>query len=137
MKRQHGLLFLILILIICFGFTIGLTYAPCYASLFSEDHFPFETRLHIVSYCGLVASVGFVLCLRAYSPWWHALSTSNLTKRPVPLFDRRFTVGGFVLAVWILGITLATTGFWLPTELDFWAQRTFHCNGARQRFALQ
>ena len=124
MNRQYGLFYLALILVITFGFTIGLTYAPCYASLCSEEFFALETRLHIVTYYGLVASIGFALCLRAYSPWWYTLSATNLTKRPVPVFDRRFTVGGLVLTIWVLGITLATTAFWFPVEFNHWTALT-------------
>ena len=118
------LVVLIILLVACAGFTIGLTYAPCFASLCSEDFFPYSTRVHIAGYYGLLASVGCFLLLRAYSPLWHSVSTIYLTKREVPVLKKRISVGGLALALWIVGITLATTAFWVSPELNFWALRT-------------
>lgn len=136
MKSPTGLLVLGGLLIACTGFTLGLTWAPCYASLCSEDFFPFETRMHIATYYALLASIGFALILRAYSPWWRAASEAYLTKRTVPLLGHRVSWGGLILAFWIVGITLATTGFWLPDELDFWALRTDALEWSEARIRL-
>ena len=126
MKGSAGVLYLLLILLLvtCAGFTIGLTYAPCFASLCSEEFFGYSTRVHIAGFYSLLASIGCFLFLRANSPWWHSISTTYLTRREVPVLQKRISVGGLALAAWIIGITVATTGFWVTPELDFWALRT-------------
>ena len=115
---------LVVLVIFCAGSTIGPTYAPCYASLCSEEFFPYPTRVHIAGYYALVASIGCVLFLRATSSSWHAVSTTYLTRRKVPVLQKRISVGGLALATWVLGITVATTGFWVSPELEFWKLRT-------------
>lgn len=124
MNTLIGLLYLSAILLITTGLTIGLTFAPCYSSLCSEDFFPVATRLHIATFYALVASIGVVLLLRACSPTCRRISGHYLTRREVPILDKRISVGGLALSIWIVGITLATTGFWFTAEYDFWGLRT-------------
>lgn len=123
MNRPHEALLVLFILLVCAGFTIGLTYAPCYSSLCSEDFFPLPTRFHIVTFFGLLASIGAALLLRTYSPRCRSISEKYLTKRRVPVLDKRISVGGLALAIWIVGITVASTGFWVGPEYSFWGLR--------------
>ncbi|KAK3713326.1 hypothetical protein LTR37_008518 [Vermiconidia calcicola] len=123
MKRPTGIAILLLVLIVSTGLTLGLTYAPCYASLCSEEFFPFETRVHIAVFYALLAITGCFLFLRAWSPWWHAVSTTYVTRKELPVLQKRISVGGLALSVWLLGITLATTPFWLTAEYNFWTLR--------------
>lgn len=137
-EQLRGILLLLAILIVSAGFTVGLTYAPCYASLCSEEFFPFATRVHIAGYYALLASIGSFLFLRVYSPFWKAISSTYLTRRELPILRKRISVGGLALAVWIVGITVATTGFWVDAELNFWALRTdaLHWADAQIRLAV-
>ena len=124
-RRQYtGLFLLLAVLVTCAGVSLGLTYAPCYASLCSEEFFPYATRVHIANFYALLASIGCVLLLRAYSPWWRAVSTTYLTQREVPMLGKRISVGGLTLSFWIVAITVASTGFWLDSEDSFWSLRT-------------
>lgn len=124
MNRPLEALLLLLLLIFCAGFTLGLTYAPCYSSLCSEDFFPLPTRIHCASYYGMLASVGCFLLLRMFSPLCRSISEYYLTRRRVPILDKRISVGGLALTVWLVGLTVATTGFWVGPEYSFWGLRT-------------
>ena len=124
MESHIAILALSLLLVISAGFTIGLTYAPCFASMCTEDFFPYVTRVHIAAYYAILASVGLVLTLRAYVPWVHSVSTTYLTKSEVPVLRKRISIGGLTISFWIVTLTLATTAFWISAELKFWAIRT-------------
>lgn len=124
MNRPLESFLALLILVICAGFTLGLTYAPCYSSLCSEDFFPLPTRFHIVTFYGLLASIGAALLLRTYNPQCRSVSEYYLTKQRLPLLDKRISVGGLALTIWTVGITVASTGFWLGPEYSFWELRT-------------
>ena len=95
-----------------------------YASLCSEEFFHFEVIVHIVSFYALVASIGFALVLRSYTSWCRTLSATYLTKKSLPVFDKRLSVGGLTLSIWIVGIILATTAFWYGPEAEYWSSRT-------------
>lgn len=116
--------FLALVLFISAGFTIGLTYAPCYATVCSEKIWPLETRIHIAVYYGLLASIGCALFLRAYKPSCRRLSSYYLLRHEVPVLEKRVSVGGLALAIWIVSVTLATTAFWVPPVTAFYALRS-------------
>ena len=124
MKRLIGLLLLVLVLVVCAGFTLGLTFAPCYSSLCSEDFYAVPTRIHIATYYALVASIGAALLLRAYSPRCRAISNHYLTRHEVPILAKRISVGGLALSIWIPSIALITTVFWVPPLEHFWMLRT-------------
>jgi ferric-chelate reductase len=109
MRQHYALLLLALLVVVTAGFTLGLTYATCYASLCSEEFFPVEVRLHIASYYALIASIGFALVLRAYTTCCRNLSAIYLTQKPLPVFDKRLSLGGAALIIWILGIVLAVS----------------------------
>ena len=114
---------LLLVLVLSFGLSLGLTYVPCYASLCSEDFFPDPTRFHVATYFALLASTGCVLLLRAYSPLCNAVSNYHLTRRRLPVLDKRISVGGLCLSLWLVGVTVASTGFWYGPEHSFWGLR--------------
>jgi hypothetical protein len=102
---------------------IGLTYLPCYATICSEDHFPFETRLHIATYYGLLMAGSCLLLLQVSTQFGQSLSRSHLS--PVlPVLGKRITVGGLTISLLVISTTLATTSFWLPAQLEFWGART-------------
>ena len=122
--RGTGALVLLIVLLGCAGLSIGLTYAPCYSSLCSEQFFAIPSRYHIAYFYSLLASIGCALLLRAYSPLCLSISNHYLTKRRVPVLDKRISVGGLALAFWITGLTAASTGFWEGPEATFWGLRT-------------
>ena len=144
MEKLSLHLALLVLLLVSAGFTIGLTYAPCFASMCTEQFFPFETRIHIAGYYGIVASIGLALVLRAYVPWIHAVSSTYIIRRELPILKKRISIGGFTLGAWIVVLTVASTGrkfvsgeasiecfanytkpgFWVDAELDFWSLRT-------------
>jgi len=124
MNNLPTTLLLLTVLVVCGGFTISLTYAPCYASLCSEEFFPRDTRIHIGTYYLLLASITFALLLRAYSPTCRSLSNYSLTKREVPVFGKRISVGGLAFSVWILTVILVTTIFWIDPLVNFWTAKT-------------
>jgi ferric-chelate reductase len=102
---------------------VGLTYAPCYASICSEEYFPNDTRYHIATYYGLIASIAVGLLLRAQTQIWHRISSTYVSKREIPIFDKRFSIGGLFLVFWILFVTLVTTAFWLNPEVNYWTAK--------------
>jgi hypothetical protein len=113
----------LIIPIFFFGASLGLTYAPCYATVCSEDFLPKETRIHLGTFYFMLAIAGIVLGLRSTFPSIHTL-TSFSTPFKIPIFSKRITVGGFLASFWIIGSTLATTAIWLPALLEYWALRT-------------
>lgn len=124
MESPLYLLALVLLLVISAGFTIGLTYAPCFASLCSEQFFPWATRVHIAGFYGMVASIGIFLLARAYIPWIHKVSSTYVIRRELPVLRKRISLGGLTLAIWIVALTVASTGFWIDPESNFWSLRT-------------
>lgn len=138
MEKAWALLALSLLLLLSAAFTIGLTYAPCFASMCPEEFFPYATRIHIAVYYGMVASIGVALLLRAYIPWVHTVSTTYLVQRELPVLRKRISVGGLTLAVWIVALTVATTASWLNAESAFWSLRTdaLHWPAAHLQLAI-
>ena len=138
MENISLLLALLLLLLVSAGFTIGLTYAPCFASMCTEQFFPWETRIHIAGYYGMVASIGLALLLRAYLPWVRAVSSTYVIQRELPILKKRISLGGLTLAVWIVALTVASTGYWVDAESNFWSIRTdaLHWPDARIRLAV-
>jgi hypothetical protein len=124
MEKVSLLLALLLLLLVSAGFTIGLTYAPCFASMCPEQFFPSETRIHIAGYYGMIASIGLFLLLRTYVPWVHAVSSTYIIRRELPILKKRISLGGLTLAVWIVALTVASTGYWVEAESNFWSLRT-------------
>jgi ferric-chelate reductase len=124
MKRPHQIFTLLVILIASAGLTIGLTYAPCFASLCSESYLPYETRIHMITYYSMLASTGSLLFLRATSTKAREASQFYLVQRQVPILGKRVSLGGVALSVWLVGLILATTGFWVEPLLQYWAIRT-------------
>ncbi|KAK3116339.1 hypothetical protein LTR53_003416 [Teratosphaeriaceae sp. CCFEE 6253] len=123
MKRVHQSLSLLLLLLVIAGFTIALTYAPCYASLCSEEFFGLQTRIHIAIYYALLAGVAAALALRACSTKCALISNAYLSNRRLRMINRQVSTGGLSLAIWIISVTLLTTPLWIHAELDFWGLR--------------
>ncbi|KAK3070347.1 hypothetical protein LTR53_010631 [Teratosphaeriaceae sp. CCFEE 6253] len=123
MKRVHQSLSLLLLLLVSAGFTIALTYAPCYASLCSEEFFGLQTRIHIAIYYALIAGIAAALALRACSTKCALISNAYLSNRRLPLINRQVSIGGLSLAICIISVTLLTTPLWIHAELDFWGLR--------------
>ena len=138
MERPSLLLALLLLLLVSAGFTIGLTYAPCFASMCPEQFFPFATRIHIAGYYGMLASIGLSLILRTYVPWVRTVSSTYIIRRELPILKKRISLGGLTLAVWIVTLTVASTGYWVPAEANFWSSRTdaLHWPDAEVRLAV-
>lgn len=125
-------LFLSAVLIVCWALTIGLTWAPCYSQVCPEEYHPLGTRMHIVAYYGLLASIMFALLLRASTSKHRSFSQRHLTRREVLILRKRISVGGLIFSVWVLGVVLATTAFWVKHLLGYWTARFEPTGWARQ-----
>ncbi|KAL2889227.1 Ferric reductase [Ceratocystis lukuohia] len=117
------------------GLCIGLTFVPCYATLCSEDYFPRETRLHLATFYGLLTVTACMLLFRTSGESLRYLSSTHISPE-LPILGKRITLGGFIVSLWILLITLGTTAFWLPAHLDFWAIRTDPLNWTSAKIQL-
>lgn len=111
MKRSLQILALVGTLVIPTALTLGLTYAPCYASLCSESYLPYETRIHIITFYSILASTGCLLFSRAISARARRASEFYLVQDEVPILRKRISLGGAAISVWLVGLVLATTGF--------------------------
>ena len=89
-----------------------------------EQFFPYATRVHIAVYYSMLAIIGVFLSLRAYIPWMRKVSETYLIRRQVPILQKRISIGGLTLAIWIVALTVATTASWLNAESTFWSLRT-------------
>ncbi|PSN61796.1 hypothetical protein BS50DRAFT_503626 [Corynespora cassiicola Philippines] len=103
--------------------TVGLTYAPCYATLCTEDFLPRETKIHLGTFYVMLALFAIGLLLRSSFDSCNALCSRG-TPFKIPIIQKRITCGGFLASVWIVSATLGTTGIWLPSLLDYWGRRT-------------
>lgn len=136
MKRPFQIFALLTILTLSAGLTIGLTFAPCYASLCSESYLPYETRLHIITFYSMLASIGCLLFVRATSKKAREASQFYLIQHEVPILGKRFSLGGVALSLWLVGLTLATTGFWAGPLQQYWAMRTDPLDWATAKIRL-
>ncbi|KAM5343832.1 hypothetical protein ACJ41O_012369 [Fusarium nematophilum] len=84
---------------------------------------PLETRLHLATFYALLAVASVMLWLRASSGAVRSLSGTYISPE-LPILGKRITVGGLAISVWIVGVTLATAGYWIPAQLSFWGSRT-------------
>lgn len=123
MRASSTTLFLCAVLIVSWALTLGLTWAPCYAQVCPEQYHPLATRMHIVTYYGLLASVIFFSFIRACSHRIRSLSQELLTRREVPVLKRRISVGGLLFSVWLLSVVFATTAFWIKPLIDYWTAK--------------
>lgn len=112
---------LLIVLLVCAGFTLGLTYAPSFASLCSEDFFPLPTGFHVCSFYGRLASA---LLLRAYSPlclfYQQPLSHATTTSGPRQTNQRRWPCLGYLARNSYSGMHGLLGG----AEYSFWGLRT-------------
>jgi hypothetical protein len=108
------------LLVGCAGFTIGLTFAPCYSTICVDRWFPSQVRFHIALFYGGISVVAIFLAVSSKSKAFSSAFGRYLHDKRLPLFDLRLTVGGTLLAVWILALTLAPTAYWVPAERNFW-----------------
>lgn len=136
MRRPYQILVLLVTLIVSTGVTLGLTYAPCYASLCSESYLPYETRLHVITFYSMLASTGCLLFLRATSQKAGRASQFYLIHHEVPVLRKRISLGGTAVSVWLVGLILATTGFWAQPLLEYWAIRTVPLDWATAKIRL-
>lgn len=123
MKRASQITAIVLIPIGFLGLTIGLTYAPCYATVCPEDFLHRETKIHLGTFYLMLATLGFALLLRSSFTSLQTLS-SYCTPFEIRILGKRLSVGGFSASVWIVGSTLATTTIWMQPLLEFWGLRT-------------
>ncbi|KAH8783063.1 hypothetical protein F5883DRAFT_599431 [Diaporthe sp. PMI_573] len=136
MKCPYQIFALLVILIVSAGLTIGLTYAPCYSSLCSESYLPYETRIHVTTFYSMLASTGCLLFLRTTSKKARQASQFYLIQHKVPILGKRVSLGGAALSVWLVGLILATTGFWVEPLQQHWATRTDPLDRASAKIRL-
>ncbi|KAJ4989555.1 hypothetical protein SVAN01_04932 [Stagonosporopsis vannaccii] len=123
MERARQITAIVLIPTGFLGITIGLTYAPCYATVCPEEFLHRETKIHLGTFYLMLAIFGSALFLRSYVTSLRTFSSYCLSFE-IPILHKRLSVGGLLASVWIVGSTLATTAIWLQPLLDFWGLRT-------------
>ena len=116
-------LYLTAFVLACWALTFALTWATCYSQVCPERYHPFAVRMHIVTFYGLVASLLFALLLRASSSKCRHLSQRHLTTRELPVLRKRISVGGLILALFLVGVVSATTAVWFKPLRDYWKAR--------------
>lgn len=136
MKRYIDGIILLVVLFASAGLTIGLTYAPCYATVCVEDFFGLETRVHIAVYYSILATIGATLSIRATSGRASRISNTYLTRTKVPIIQKQITLGGLALTLWITAIIALTTTYWINAEHHFWGLRTIPLHWSTVRMEL-
>lgn len=124
MRPLSTALYLGALLVFCWALTIGLTWAPCYSQVCPETYHPLATRMHIVAYYALLASIFLALLLRTCSARLRTISQRHLTTRELPVLCKRISIGGLLFAVWVVGVVLATTAFWFHPLMHYWTTKT-------------
>jgi ferric-chelate reductase len=119
-KGSLGILTIAALLMACSGFTIGLTFAPCYSTLCVERWFPSQACIHIAVFYGGIAIVAIYLSAWSKSKAVKSVSDRYLFDTALPLVGLRLSIGGIFLSAWILAFTLVTTAYWFPAEHPFW-----------------
>ena len=105
------------------GFTIALTFAPCYNGMCVERYFPKEARIHIATYYALIVLIAVVLAIRASFRPIRRLSNTHVFNAVVPILGKRLSIGGLLLITSIAAVTFGSIGFWYPAEYDYWNAR--------------
>ncbi|KAF4975336.1 hypothetical protein FZEAL_7869 [Fusarium zealandicum] len=105
------------------GITIGLTYAPCYATVCPEDYLGEETRYHLAIFYAMLMILGFALFLRSQSNFIFVLS-GHRSSTKLPLLRKYVTIGGVATTIFIAALTISTTALWLPALWKYWGERT-------------
>lgn len=124
------------LLIVCSGFTIGLTFAPCHSSICVEHWFHSQARIHIAVFYGGIGMAAIYLAGWSRSTVIRSFSDRCLFDKPLPLIGTRLSLGGALLSAWILALTLATTAFWLPAEHAFWYAKGFEADWTQYMFRV-
>ena len=135
-SRQLGLFTIAVLLVICAGFTIGLTFAPCHSSLCVEQWFPSQARIHIAVFYSGISIAAIYLAAWSKSKAIRSVSDRYLFDKPLPLIRLRVSLGGTFLTAWILAVTLATTGYWFPAEDAFWHTKGIDADWAQYMFRV-
>lgn len=112
-----------LLLAICAGLSIGLTFAPCYSSLCVEHFFPYQARIHIGVYYALLAVITLFLTARVLFRSVRRTSASHISDRVIPFVGKRLSFGGLLYGVFVAAVTFATVGYWYPKQQAYWYGR--------------
>ncbi|KAI9147991.1 Heterokaryon incompatibility protein [Paramyrothecium foliicola] len=102
--------------------TLVLMHTSCYATICSEEHFSYETRLHVTIYFSFLALTLCILLLHAYSPPIQSFTSLHLAHQ-LPLVGKRLTLGGLLACFWVLTIAAGPIIYWYPTQWQFWGLR--------------
>lgn len=113
----------LLMLSLCAGFSIGLTFAPCYSSSCVNEFFPTQTRYHIALYYSALAVTTIFLYIRSHSETFRCFSGHYLFTKPIPLIGPRITYGGLLFCIWICVMTFGSIAYWYPAQHAFWTAR--------------
>jgi hypothetical protein len=88
-----GLFTIAILLVICSGFTIGLTFAPCHSSLCVEQWFPSQARIHIAVFYSGISIAAIYLAAWSKSKAIRSVSDRYLFDKPLPLIRLRLSLG--------------------------------------------
>jgi ferric-chelate reductase len=124
------------LLVVCSGFTVGLTFAPCYSSLCVEHWFPSQTRTHIAVFYGGIGIAATYFAVWSKSTVIRSFSDLYLSEKPLPLIGIRLSLGGTLLSAWILAFTLTTTAYWFPAEHAFWEAKGLEVDWTQYMFRV-
>ncbi|MCJ1405679.1 hypothetical protein MMC11_008908 [Xylographa trunciseda] len=123
--RPHAVYYLLtLSMIAAFGgFAIGLTFAPCHASMCVEQFFPLQARIHIAAFYGLLIVVTLLLTFRVLFKSIHKLSNLYISNIVWPILGKRISVGGLLFVVLTGIMTFGSVGYWCSAEYKWWNDR--------------
>ncbi|KAF3769703.1 hypothetical protein M406DRAFT_343822, partial [Cryphonectria parasitica EP155] len=124
MKRLFQTISLLAVLALSTGLALGLTYAPCYATICPESYLARPTRVHIATFYAFLAITACFLYIRAVSPRVQHISNYYLVWHELPVLKRRVSLGGLALGIWIVGVNVGTTWIWFQPLLGYWGLRT-------------
>ncbi|QIX01961.1 hypothetical protein AMS68_007478 [Peltaster fructicola] len=114
---------LVILLLVCAGFTIGLTFAPCYSSLCVERFFPYQARVHLAVYYSLLAGVLAYMVACCTIPALGKFTSLTLTSKPLQLIGKRLSIGGILLTAYLSALTFGSIGYWYPELHSYWYAR--------------
>ena len=113
-------------LVITFGLSIGLTYRSnhhCYAGTCGEWLFPLQARLHVVIWYSWLSISITVLAVRAFHPEMQKALAHSPIKQKLPLLGKQATIGGLLMAAWIIGLYGVVVGVWWIRLRDYFTDR--------------
>lgn len=106
-----------------------------YATMCSEEFFPYETRLHVIIYYGFLSLTLCLLFLHACSSTVRSFASFQLLAN-APLLGGRVALGGLFMCIWIFVLACGPVIYWFPTQWEFWGDRADPLNRMSAKIQL-